>query len=810
MTNNEAYWTERALKRAEEAYLHDAALTAKLFQEYESAAKAIKREISAFYSKYAGKYGLTYDQAVRLLNRKEFQEWKASLAEYVDYIATIQDPKVKALLTAQLDALSANSSISRLEALQGQIDLILNDLFDKGVAQMKNQFGDDFVEGYYKKCYDLQSRAGFFNEIAKIDYAAIENVVSYPWSGAMFSDRLWQNKQALLFNTREVLTQGLIQGKSVNVMSSALAAKMGQSYKNAERLVRTETAHIHAESDRAAYKEAGVEQYEFMATLEVRTCDVCGSLDGKHFKVSEAKVGVNYPPIHPNCRCTTVEYDPDDALDWYNSGQPMPKAKTYEEWYDEQVARNGQGLIKFTELINKQFTIAGTSAAGIDAAMLQLTQAMSSGVLRGEELNSVFEQAPTIIQTIADYLDVPIGKIRDMAADGQITSTIVKNAMLASADEINAKFESMPMTFAQVWTIAKNIALEAFTPVIQAIGSGAQWIYDNWSTIAPIFWGLASAALAYAVALGIQTAATWIADGAAKAFFTTLLTNPLFWIALAVGVVVAALYRMIQAVGGVKNAWEICKAALVVAWAALKVAFFATYNWIANLIDKLKLCWQRAGVAIAGYMGDMKVNVLTILQNMVNGAIDIINKFIGLLNKIPGVSIDAVEQVTFATTAKAENEAAKQARADALNKYESDIKAAQAQRDATYSAAKKELADATAALSKTYANAKAEAAQAKSDVGATDWNVDGTNDVGKVDSVGSVGKIDSDVNIADEDLKFLRDVAEMRYVQNFVTLTPTVAVEAQISEKVDVDEVVERIESKLEDEFTAAAEGVYN
>ena len=339
MTNNEAYWTERALKRAEEAYLHDAALTAKLFQEYESAAKAIKREISAFYSKYAGKYGLTYDQAVRLLNRKEFQEWKASLAEYMDYIATIQDPKVKALLTAQLDALSANSSISRLEALQGQIDLILNDLFDKGVTQMKNQFGDDFVEGYYKKCYDLQSRAGFFNEIAKIDYATIENVVSYPWSGAMFSDRLWQNKQALLFNTREVLTQGLIQGKSVNAMSSALAAKMGQSYKNAERLVRTETAHIHAESDRAAYKEAGVEQYEFMATLEVRTCDVCGSLDGKHFKVSEAKAGVNYPPIHPNCRCTTVEYDPDDALDWYNSGQPMPKTKDAEQFgrYSERL-----------------------------------------------------------------------------------------------------------------------------------------------------------------------------------------------------------------------------------------------------------------------------------------------------------------------------------------------------------------------------------------------------------------------------------------------------------------------------------------
>ena len=467
-------------------------------------------------------------------------------------------------------------------------------------------------------------------------------------------------------------------------------------------------------------------------------------------------------------------------------------------------------LIQFTELINKQFTIAGTSAAGVDAAMLQLTQAMSSGVLRGEELNSIFEQAPTIIQTIADYLGVPIGQIRAMAAEGQITSTIVKNAMLSSADEINAKFNAMPMTFAQVWTLAKNIALEAFGPVIQAIGAGAQWIYENWSTIAPIFWGLAGAAIAYAVALGIQTAATWIANGAAKAFFVTLLSNPLFWIALAVGVVIAALYKMIQAVGGVKNAWEICKAALVVAWTALKVAFFAVYNWIANLIDKLKLCWQKAGVAIANFMGDMKVSVLTILQNMINGAIGIINDFISLLNKIPGVNIDLIEQVTFATTAAAENEAAKQARADALNQYEADIKAAQAERDATYSAAKQELADATAKLSETYANARAEAAQANSDAGTSDWNVNGTNDVGNVDSVGSVGSIESDVNIADEDLKFLRDVAEMRYVQNFVTLTPTVAVDAQISEKVDVDEVVTKIEKKLEDEFTAAAEGVYN
>ena len=466
---------------------------------------------------------------------------------------------------------------------------------------------------------------------------------------------------------------------------------------------------------------------------------------------------------------------------------------------------SNEELIAFSELINKQFTIAGTSAAGIDAAMLQLTQAMSSGVLRGEELNSVFEQAPTIIQTIADYLGVPIGKIREMAAEGQITSTIVKNAMLASADEINAKFASMPMTFSQVWTIAKNIALEAFTPVLTLIGQGAQWIYDNWSTIAPIFWGLAAAALGYAVALGIQTAA-------AQAFFTTLLTNPLFWIALAIGVVVAAIYKWVQSVGGLKVAWLICVNAVLTAWDWVKIGFMTGVYFVMDLWNRLQLAFYTAGVNIQNFMGDMKAGVLMILQNMVNGAIDIINGFINLLNKIPGVSIDLIDQMTFGTTAQLENEANKQARAADLAAYQDQINSQIAERDAALDAMKSEARAATAQREAEIAAAKAEAAAAGSGSTEPDWsayaNTD-PGDIGNVDHVGSVGSIDEDVNIAEEDLKFLRDVAEMRYVQNFVTLTPTVAVDAKISEKVDVDEVVDRIENRLETEFEAAAEGVY-
>lgn len=344
---NKEYWAARALQRENEAYLRGAGLSAKMFQEYETAAKAIRREIDGFYSKYAGKYGLTYDQAVRLLNRKEFQEWKASLDAYVAQIAQTTDAHARALLTAQLDALSANSSISRLEALQGQIDLILNDLFDKGVAQMKEEFGDAFIEGYYKQCYDIQSRAGFFNEIAKIDTAQVEAAVSYPWSGAMFSDRLWRNvKQVLPFAIRETITKGIIHGSSIDKMTQELSSVMGKSYKTAERLIRTEMGHIQSEAVLQGYKEAGVEEYEFVAGHNEETCPTCGAMDGRIFKVAKAITGENYPLLHPNCRCTTKKHDPDDALDWFNSGEPMPESTTYQEWYDRQVAKNGQGSVE--------------------------------------------------------------------------------------------------------------------------------------------------------------------------------------------------------------------------------------------------------------------------------------------------------------------------------------------------------------------------------------------------------------------------------------------------------------------------------
>lgn len=465
-------------------------------------------------------------------------------------------------------------------------------------------------------------------------------------------------------------------------------------------------------------------------------------------------------------------------------------------------------LVAFTELINKQFTIAGTSAAGQEAAMLQLTQAMASGVLRGEELNSIFEQAPTIIQTIADYLGVPIGQIRQMASEGQITAEVVKNAMLSSADEINEQFNAMPYTFAQVWTMIQNVLLEAFGPLIQAIGSAAQWIYDNWSSIEPVLVGIAVAVGILTAAWLINTAVTWLANAANRALIVTLLSNPILWIAIIIGVLVAMIYKWIQSVGGITNAWNICKLALLVGWNAIKLAFFTGVYWVIDLIAKLQLAWAKAGTAISNFLGDMKVSVLTILQNMINGAIDIINDFISLLNKIPGVNIEAIEHVTFATTAAAENEAAKQARAEDLATYEQELADAKAGRDAHLESLQSELDSSVDALQTAYAQARSDAA---ADSEAEELALDGLGaDTGSIaDSAGSAA---SSLKETTEDLKYMRDLAEQEAINRFTTAEVKIDMTGmtnRIDSDIDLDGVLNTFTAGFAEAIEVAAEGVH-
>lgn len=362
------------------------------------------------------------------------------------------------------------------------------------------------------------------------------------------------------------------------------------------------------------------------------------------------------------------------------------------------------------------------------------------------------------------------------------------------------------------WLEFTGVMAEQLLPVLTTIVSWLNnivaFLTENADMVSAVLVGLATTVGILAVAWVVHAAAQWLAVAANQALIVSLLSNPILWIAIIIGVLVAAMYRWIQSIGGVKNAWEICKLALIVGWNAVKLAFFTGVYWVIDLADKLKLCWQKAGVAIANFMGDMKVSVLTILQNMINGAIDIINKFIGVLNKIPGVSIDAIEHVTFATTAAAENEAAKSARAADLAAYESELASAKAGRDAHIDSLKAELNSSVDALQAAYAQAKADAA-ADSSAEQTALDSIGADTAGINDSAGSAA---ASLKETTEDLKYMRDLAEQEAINRFTTAEVKIDMTGmtnRIDSDMDLDGVLNTLTEGFAEALEVAAEGVH-
>lgn len=362
------------------------------------------------------------------------------------------------------------------------------------------------------------------------------------------------------------------------------------------------------------------------------------------------------------------------------------------------------------------------------------------------------------------------------------------------------------------WLEFTGVMAEQLLPVLTTIVSWLNnivaFLTENADMVSAVLVGLATTVGILAVAWVVHAAAQWLAVAANQALIVSLLSNPILWIALIIGVLVAAMYRWIQSIGGVKNAWEICKLALIVGWNAVKLAFFTGVYWVIDLVDKLKLCWQKAGVAIANFMGDMKVSVLTILQNMINGAIDIINKFIGALNKIPGVSIDAIEHVTFATTAAAENEAAKSARAADLAAYESELASAKAGRDAHIDSLKAELNSSVDALQAAYAQAKADAV-ADSSAEQTALDGIGADTAGINDSAGSAA---ASLKETTEDLKYMRDLAEQEAINRFTTAEVKIDMTGmtnRIDSDMDLDGVLNTLTEGFAEALEVAAEGVH-
>ena len=426
-------------------------------------------------------------------------------------------------------------------------------------------------------------------------------------------------------------------------------------------------------------------------------------------------------------------------------------------------------IVAFAEQLQKQMALSGTSTQGAQAAMLQLTQGLASGVLRGEELNSILEQTPMIAQTIAEYMGVTTGEMRELASEGAVTAEVVKNAMLDAAEETDTAFEQMPMTWSQVWTQFQNIALRALNPIL----TGINWLANNMDDLVPIIAGVAGAMLFLA-------AATGIADGGAKkliATFATLAKHPvLLIISIGIGLVVAKIAEWVQAVGGLKAAWLTAMDAIKTWWENTTISVQVGVMNLENWLDEMSFKFSVVSNNVQTFIGAMKVGVLAHLQNMVNGAIDILNWFIEQVNKIPGVAIETIDHVTFATSAAMEEQATAKARAADLMAQAQEMAAAKAERERYVRDLRIQYTADQIARNQEITAARADAASGES----SPWNATAYDDLlSDTNSIaGDVSSINKSVNMADEDLKNLVDMAERQYVNqiNLTAQTPVVTI----------------------------------
>lgn len=541
---------------------------------------------------------------------------------------------------------------------------------------------------------------------------------------------------------------------------------------------------------------------------------------------------------------------------------------------------SSEEIIAFMEQVNKQFTIAGTEAAGIDAAMLQLTQAMGSGVLRGEEYNSILEQAPNIIQAIADYMEVPKGQLKDMAAEGQITADIVKAAMFAAADDTNAKFESMPKTFSQIWTSFQNTALMAFQPVLQRMNEIANSeafqqfvnnaieglsmvagvaleifdllvgvagaVADNWSWLSPIIYGVAAALAVYygwqltvnainaitkgihiamavaqmihAAATGALTAATAAEIAAQNGLNAALYACPIVWIIVLIIALIALFYSAVAAVNkfagtSVSATGIICGAFMVALafignifvalWNLVVDVFVLIYNLVATVANFIGNVFTDPIGAVCRLFFDLADTVLGILQALAS-AIDAIFGS-NLAGSVQGWR-DSLGGWVDDTFGKGDEVMAKM-NADDMKLGRFEYGAAW---DAGYSFGEgidesianfdpSSLFDTNVPGADDYANLS----DYGSGIGGIGSGVD--------DIAGNTGKIADGMEITEEDLKYLRDIAEQEAVNRFTTAEITIEQTNHntVSGKMDLDGIVSGLTDAANEAVDRIAEGVH-
>lgn len=338
--NNGEYWQKRFELLEQAAHQQGVQCYADIEKQYRQAQKQLEGQIAAWYQRFASNNGVTLAEAKRMLNAKELAELKWDVNQYIQYG---QENAINGTWVKQLENASARFHISRLEALKLQTQQSIEVMFGNQLDSIDSTMRNVYKSGYYHTAYEIQKGVGVGWDFSALDDKQISKVINKPWAvdGKNFSERIWGNRQKLVNELNNALTQNIILGKDPQKAIDEIARKMNTSKTNAGRLVMTEEAFFSSAAQKDCFTELDVEQFEIVATLDSHTSDICRGMDGKHFKMSEWKVGETAPPFHVHCRSTTVPYFDDEfdevgerAARDEKTGKTyfVPGNMTYKEW----------------------------------------------------------------------------------------------------------------------------------------------------------------------------------------------------------------------------------------------------------------------------------------------------------------------------------------------------------------------------------------------------------------------------------------------------------------------------------------------
>lgn len=288
------YWEKREAYKLKKGLKDLKKIEKELVKEYKKAMNEIGKEISNLFYKYAKDNNLSYSDAKKYLNSKEFKEFKHDLKSYIKLIEETGNEE----LLLELNTLAMKSRISRLEEMFYQCGKYINEVYESTNKRLQIAYSSTIKDNYYQTIYDIHKAIGVGASFSYIDNDMIKEILAFPWSGRHYSQRLWSNRTKLKNAMVEELTQMLIQGKGVKETSRALSKRLDADLKNCIRLIHTEHSYFMETASQKAYDELDIDKYKILATLDKRTSEICQKLDGEVFNVKDAVIGVNMPPFH--------------------------------------------------------------------------------------------------------------------------------------------------------------------------------------------------------------------------------------------------------------------------------------------------------------------------------------------------------------------------------------------------------------------------------------------------------------------------------------------------------------------------------